>query len=689
MKRTLNSSKSHNGCQRCKTKKLKCDETRPSCQACDKDGAECPGYAPTLKWSRKHEKFDSTLGSQEPKAKSRRKENSKPTSVTPQPVSNDDTSASFTQEQRTSPDEDLTTNAAMAHTWPPTQMDFDPAMLDWMDYGFGGFEPFANNNMGQLFNNGTGQTPFMSYDPLAGISGPDNRMVSGGLDPYTFPPLAMPWHSNSGSYASLPEGQTNPPPVNTPNNDDAERKDSGSLLGAFYRLATPTTTARFSEEHLVQHYFSEVCSLYSCFDSAQNPFRRLVADLWKESTTIHLSIQSMAIAHLSNHYLYMAPLGRIKRMQSWKSLQIDLRRYRAGKISLDKVLMSCLLLGLSSVWHQPSDLGLQYLFIARSLIQMYLRSNLRTSVTLPNEKFYLDAFMHWEMLASFFEPVAMMSFPGFGAPNPPMPVRGEIVSPHPWTGVAPELHFALAEVGRVLRRRRSRLAMMGDSYAEERSQKDEMDEQWSRSLERLLQSIRLPEVQDIEDYGDKYTPKMDLLRAAEAYRFVGLLEVYMIVPSLLEARIERGEAFPPSAVEDFTEPSDDLGFLDSRDAWLSAIALHTLNLIKDVSIHSATCRMHLLVLVSAGSQLRTSGGSSSSSSSTPEEPQTAAHHDKVLEGRGFVDSRMLALSRKYPQKQVLQILDIIKEAWDRLDRGEKRVHWLGIAHEMNWQTMLG
>lgn len=232
--------------------------------------------------------------------------------------------------------------------------------------------------------------------------------------------------------------------------------------------------------------------------------------------------------------------------------------------------------------------------------------------------------------------------------------------------------------------------MMGESYAEERSQKDEIDEQWSSSLERLLQSIRLPEVQDIEDYGDSYTPKMDLLRAAEAYRFVGLLEVYMIVPSLLEARIARGEAFPPSAVEDFTEPSDDLGFLEARDSWLSAIALHTLNLIKDVSIHSATCRMHLLVLVSAGSQLRTPGGSSSSSSSSaPDEPQNAAHHDKVLEGRGFVDSRMLALSRKYPQKQVLQILDIIKEAWDRLDRGEKRVHWLGIAHEQNWQTMLG
>lgn len=680
MKRTLNSSKSHNGCQRCKTKKLKCDEARPSCQACSKEGVECPGYAPQLKWSRKHEKFDSATATQEPKSKARRKE---PPKTSPSSA-NDIPAASNAHEQTASTENGNAMEATATHTWPPTQMDLDPAMLDWMDYGLGSYESFNPNNMAQLF--GTGQTPFAPYDPLAGMAGPDNRLMPTGIDPFAFPQLPVPWHNNgdpatgdSGSFTS-PLGDQIHPPVNTPTNNDTERKDSGSLLGAFYRLATPTTTARFSEETLVQHYFSEVCSLYSCFDSDQNPFRTLVADLWKDSPTIHLSIQSMAIAHLSNHYLYMAPLGRMKRMQSWKSLQIDLRRYRAGKISLDTVLMSCLLLGLSSAWHQPSDLGLQYLFIARSLIQMYLRSN---RATLPNEKFYLDAFMHWEMLASFFEPVPMMSFPGFGAPNPPMPVRGETVSPHPWTGIAPELHFALAEIGRVLRRRRSRLAMMGDSYAQERSQKDEVDEQWLSSLERLLQSIRLPDVADIEDYGDEYTPKMDLVRAAEAYRFIGLLEIYMIVPSLLDSRIERSESFPPSVVEDFTEPIDDSGFLDTRDSWLSAIALHTLDLIKDVAIHSATCRTHLLILVSAGSQLRTPNGSIS-----PDETQNA-HHEKVLEGRGFVDSRMLALSRKYPQKQVLQILDIIKEAWDRLDRGEKRVHWLGIAHDQNWQTMLG
>jgi hypothetical protein len=88
--------------------------------------------------------------------------------------------------------------------------------------------------------------------------------------------------------------------------------------------------------------------------------------------------------------------------------------------------------------------------------------------------------------------------------------------------------------------------------------------------------------------------------------------------------------------------------------------------------------MHLLVLASAGSQLR-----------LPIEPINTEHHDRVIEMRGFVDERMLALSRKYSQGQVLQILDIVNESWDCMDRGERNVHWLAVAGEQGWQTLLG
>lgn len=38
------------GCVTCKAKRLKCDETKPSCQQCHKRGVECGGYKKDFKW---------------------------------------------------------------------------------------------------------------------------------------------------------------------------------------------------------------------------------------------------------------------------------------------------------------------------------------------------------------------------------------------------------------------------------------------------------------------------------------------------------------------------------------------------------------------------------------------------------------------------------------------------------------
>ncbi|OJD24777.1 hypothetical protein ACJ73_03860 [Blastomyces percursus] len=43
-------SKSRNGCVTCKTKRLKCDETKPTCQQCHKRNVTCGGYKKDFKW---------------------------------------------------------------------------------------------------------------------------------------------------------------------------------------------------------------------------------------------------------------------------------------------------------------------------------------------------------------------------------------------------------------------------------------------------------------------------------------------------------------------------------------------------------------------------------------------------------------------------------------------------------------
>lgn len=49
-KRGKNSSKSRNGCNTCKIKRLKCDEQKPACNNCLKKNIVCGGYAQRFKW---------------------------------------------------------------------------------------------------------------------------------------------------------------------------------------------------------------------------------------------------------------------------------------------------------------------------------------------------------------------------------------------------------------------------------------------------------------------------------------------------------------------------------------------------------------------------------------------------------------------------------------------------------------
>ncbi|KAH8887293.1 hypothetical protein GQ53DRAFT_844457 [Thozetella sp. PMI_491] len=51
-----NKQKSRKGCMKCKEKRLKCDESLPSCHNCTRRGIVCPGYQQRLQWSTKYER---------------------------------------------------------------------------------------------------------------------------------------------------------------------------------------------------------------------------------------------------------------------------------------------------------------------------------------------------------------------------------------------------------------------------------------------------------------------------------------------------------------------------------------------------------------------------------------------------------------------------------------------------------
>ena len=480
-------------------------------------------------------------------------------------------------------------------------------------------------------------------------------------------------HSNNGEVSK--EHDTAPK-----NRDPSKHEPSrGNLLETFYRLSWPSQALGFTDQDLVNYYFNNVCAIYSCFDSNSNSFRTLVADAWTGSSTIYLTIQSMAVGHVSNYYPYMAPLGLAKRSQAYKALQHDLQLLRLGKRPIESVLLSLLLLGVSAAWHQASNLGLQYLFIARNLIKSQLQDSRsgRNRAAPQHQEFFQEALMYWEAFASYVDPVPIMPFPGLKAPELCAPASLGQRHPHPWTGIVPEVYFALAEIGRLLRRQRN-VASVSDSGPDKAPSQG--DEQWAAALEQFLHSIEIPEPDGVADYNDPKTPKIDLIRVAKAYRRIGILEIYGTFPTLFWDRLNKD---PTMQVLESAPPSDHGGYVGEADSCMTAIAISTLNAIKPISISSGASRLLPMIVMVTACLLRFPDYT------TSPDAVEADRHDEVGYARYFVEARMLDLSRRYPQRPLLQMIDIIKEVWQRLDDGSTRAHWIDVAHEKGWQTIMG
>lgn len=281
MKRNAPSTKSHFGCQRCKERKIKCDEGKPACENCRRAGDICPGFTPKYKWIRKHE----TLSAPQRGAfisQNRGQSNTDKLAVG-DPVPFYDTSHPDASDCDGRPAESsIGAEFAAAASWhDEAALDMDLAGL--LDYGAILDHP---SELNFLF-------PSLSQDS-------PTRWLGNGtaLLPVTQAPNKDPARDSPDLQAVQEQSQQ---VIKSIHDDD-------DFLETFYRLSLPMAPkAQFTEQHLVQHYFAEVCPLVSCFDSALNPLRTLVGELWSSSSTIYHTIQSMAVANLSNHYACTLP----------------------------------------------------------------------------------------------------------------------------------------------------------------------------------------------------------------------------------------------------------------------------------------------------------------------------------------------------------------------------------------------
>lgn len=441
---------------------------------------------------------------------------------------------------------------------------------------------------------------------------------------------------------------------------------------------------RHQASALVDYYFRIVCGVYSAFDSALNPFRTSVAELWCTSRSIYYAIQSMAAAHLANRIPSMQAIGLELQCHAYASLRQELSLTSPNQLD-DTQLLALLLLGMTTSWHKADDLGLAHLHIARSSIRSRLMLDGVFGPVWPaqTDQFFSEALIYWEMIMSFVVDEPYVSQRDLIVHMAPLddPRRHAIrtkVVPHPWTGVASREQVLFTEVGRLIRH----LCTIRASSPLDENQSSGFNAA-ARRLEEALLSVSTATPELVVDVEDKKTPSTDFVLLAEATKCAGLLLVYRVFPDLLATRLGSKSRPLLFSQPSFDSPTNtDNGFEMGIKTWLTSMAVHIVDLLASVAIKSGTRPFRLLLLPVAAAELTLGTAMPGESLSV----QT--YNLEVTRARRTAMRNLEELSSMFPSKPVFRAIDLVKEVWRRNDVGDY-VLWVDVMITHGWESIMG
>lgn len=698
-------TKSRNGCGRCKLKRvcvvvpaftppvtrltigqLKCDETAPGCLQCKKRNVPCPGYEKTLKWSTKYEVFQpSQFHNSTPKVGIKAAATKVPTATVTEVTLTPDVERGFEALAAVLPagtKTPVTPQKDASHKSSPRSATAEPSAASQ--------ESSPEPSDGSPPELDPLPEPYFFEDPI------DPLLLDGFVDS-----IGMP--EGDFSFDILEGFNIDPGPADClgPDLEELQRSAdeaagtglasprdrlSRSLLLDFYRLPSPSPSMKSVddvESVLIQHYFKDVCALFSSFDSVLNPFRTTIGRIFQDTPSIHYAIQSMSAAHLANTFPNMASVGLDMQRKACDALQEELPLVQSGQVSCTKTFLSIMLLGLTTSWHEAGALGEEFLTTARSLILPKLLSNSDGEEKQRETQFFEESLIYWEMLMGFVTKDAMTFAPSglrARATTKKVPAArkpdGKIV-PHPWTGIAPAVQILFAEVGRLVRR--ERMLDMNSSVDVCRRQENLLN---AATLEEDLLAAEYPLVDELAELGDERTSKHDFVIIAEAYRCAGLLELYRIFPSILRKRLGTNEFTLIENVDlEFPVPRFETPYEDTdTKLWINSLAMHILDALDSIPASSGTICIQPILFVTAASELRFV--------SSVDYFDVFANDAKVLQARELVIKRLQEYALRLPAKPLRKMIELIKEVWRRQDNGEN-AFWIDVMDEKGWHTVMG
>ncbi|KAM6540375.1 hypothetical protein FALCPG4_002093 [Fusarium falciforme] len=209
-------------------------------------------------------------------------------------------------------------------------------------------------------------------------------------------------------------------------------------------------------------------------------------------------------------------------------------------------------------------------------------------------RFFQTSVDYWGMLLSFFADTSSTDNPFFG---PEEPVNETAL--HPFVGVSGQTVKMLADIGRLVYQYRRRVsAIKFVTEADLDFFKSQIRE--ARILEKRLLPYRPLDTSRLQDMGDPRTTLAHLAKIDEAYQYVGLLQIYRVFPDLLAERYRPWDKEhilsprPPSKIPSKAE----------MDSWMTSLALHTLDLVREIPFESRSRSIQPLIFVAVSNELR-------------------------------------------------------------------------------------
>lgn len=389
---------------------------------------------------------------------------------------------------------------------------------------------------------------------------------------------------------------------------------------------------------LMEYWFSDVCPMWSAFDSPSNPHRQLASTAWQHSEAVFYALQSMSAACMMDSLPQVKKYVSTLSTQAVEAIQRGVRSHKQlganAKAKFPReLLLSIIAMGTSVCWTDTRQLGLWFLARAHDILSYYDDESTQLNEDDQQELGYFrEALVYWEMLyrvvgsdpqghlktrkeiymkrlrnaMSVGGAQSLTSNNGLGVALhtalPSRPSKGLTI--HPWTGISTDIQHTFGLVI-LLCREHCRGGRRNDRRTTAALTDALCDINLARDLARELADTNVYSADHAtssttfsKGTGDSTTPIEHLVDTAEAYRLAGLLLLFQTFSDLET----EGLVSDVSALSDSKHSS--MGGSPGRKRVSLALTMKLVETLRRVPAESGTRCIQPILYICAGSGLK-------------------------------------------------------------------------------------